>query len=274
MSGLLAAMTVAAFLSSATTPGAAVEPAGEAADPPPPPPSLATVPPAAAPVPAPAPLLVEPSSTTVSDPPPSTTEPSSAQADPLPTRESRFGDEGTMAFSGALSASFGHLGYSSGGSSTTSVSIQPAFDYFSGPGFSEGITALFRYSDSTSGIDITDKILTFGVTVAAGGNLWLGDRVSFWPKLYLGVWQSRSTLSSPMGGSISVNGTPFPIGPATEITENAAFVEVYAPFLFHLARHFFVGFGPDGYADIVHSANSIDNRRLFVGASSTVGGWF
>jgi hypothetical protein len=77
-----------------------------------------------------------------------------------------------------------------------------------------------------------------------------------------------------MGGSISVNGTPFPIGPDTEITENAAFVDVYAPFLFHLTRHFFVGFGPEGYADIVHSANSIDNRRRFLGLESTVGGWF
>ena len=179
-----------------------------------------------------------------------------------------------MAFTGALSASFGRLGYSSGSSTSSSVSIQPAFDYFSGPGFSEGITALFRYTDSTSGIDITDKILTFGVTAAAGGNFWLGDRVSFWPKLSLGVWESRSTLSAPMGGSVSVNGTPFPLGPDTKITENAAFVQLFAPFLFHLARHFFVGFGPDAYADLVHSANSIDNRRLFVGASSTVGGWF
>ena len=179
-----------------------------------------------------------------------------------------------MAFTGALSASFGHLGYSSGDGSTTSVSIQPAFDYFSGPNFSEGVTALFRYTDSISGIDITDRTLTFGVTVALGGNFWLGDRVSFWPKLSLGVWESQSKLSAATGGSVSVNGTAFPIGPDTVITEHAAFTQIYAPFLFHLARHFFVGFGPDCYVDLVHSANSVDNRRLFLGASSTVGGWF
>ena len=179
-----------------------------------------------------------------------------------------------MAFTGALSASFGHLGYSSGDGSTTSVSIQPAFDYFSGPGFSEGISVLFRYTDSTSGIDITDTTLTFGVTVALGGNLWLGDRVSFWPKLSLGVWHSRSSLAALNGGYVSVNGTSFPIGPDTVISENAAFVQIYAPFLFHLARNFFVGFGPDGYTDLVHSANNVDNRRLFIGASSTIGGWF
>ena len=179
-----------------------------------------------------------------------------------------------MAFTGALSASFGHLGYSSNDSTSTSVSLQPAFDYFSAPNFSEGVSVLFRYTDGTSGINISDRTVTFGATVALGGNFWLGDRVSFWPKFSLGVWQSRSTLSAPMGGSVSVNGTAFPLGPETVITENAAFIQLYAPFLFHLARHFFVGFGPDGYVDILHSANSIDNRRRFLGASSTLGGWF
>jgi hypothetical protein len=272
MTGLFAALIVTASLAGQTPPALApAEPAGEPAVVPSP--SLATVPPSPAPTPASPPLAVTPPSAAASEPTP-TAEPSSAPSDPLPKPEARFGDEGVMAFTGALSASFGHLGYSSGDSSTTSVSIQPAFDYFSSPNFSEGITALFRYSDSTSGIGITDTIITIGVTADVGGNLWLGDRVSFWPKLSFGVWQSRSTLSARMGGSISVNGTSFPVGPDTQITENVAFVQLYAPFLFHLARHFFVGFGPDGYVDIVHSANSIDNRRAFVGASSTVGGWF
>jgi hypothetical protein len=272
MSGLLAALIFTGFLAGESPGGGApAEPAGE----PPalPPPSLALPPPAAAPPPASSPSLVEPAPASAREPPPAES-PSSAPPDPLPKPEARFGDEGVMAFTGALSASFGHLGYSSADSSSTSVSIQPAFDYFSGPSFSEGISALFRYTDSSSGIDITDKTLTFGVTVAAGANLWLGDRVSFWPKLSFGVWQSRSTLSAPLGGSISVNGTAFPLGPDTVITQNAAFVQLYAPFLFHVTRHFFVGFGPDGYVDIVHSANSIDNRRRFLGASSTIGGWF
>ena len=264
MTGWLAALIVTAFLGGEPP---STEPAGE------PPASLTIVPPAPAPPTVAAPLVVEPPATTTSKPAPAAV-PSSAEAAPLPKPEPRFGDEGVMAFTGALSASFGHLGYSSGDGSTTSVSIQPAFDYFSGPNFSEGVTALFRYTDSMSGIDITDRTLTFGVTVALGGNFWLGDRVSFWPKLSLGVWESQSTLSAPTGGSVSVNGTAFPIGPDTVITEHAAFAQLYAPFLFHLARHFFVGFGPDGYVDLVHSANSVDNRRLFLGASSTVGGWF
>ena len=39
-------------------------------------------------------------------------------------------------------------------------------------------------------------------------------------------------------------------------------------------RHFFVGLGPDAYADVLHSVGSAHNLRRFVGASSTVGGWF
>jgi hypothetical protein len=276
MSGLLTALIVAAFL--AGDPRASVVPTEPAGEPPgdtvtPPSSSLATVPGAPAPTPAPAPPLVAPPLTTAAEPT-ARAELSSADEDPQPKPEVRFGDEGEMAFTGALSASFGHLGYSPGDSSSTSVSIQPAFDYFSAPNFSEGVSALFRYTDSTSGIDIAEKTLTLGVTVALGGNFWLGDRVSFWPKFSVGVWQSRSTLSASLGGYVSVNGTSFPVGPDTEITEDAAFVQIYAPLLLHLARHFFVGFGPDGYADILHSANSIANKRMFVGASSTVGGWF
>jgi hypothetical protein len=39
-------------------------------------------------------------------------------------------------------------------------------------------------------------------------------------------------------------------------------------------RHFFLGFGPDGYIDVAHSVGSASNRRRFIGASSTIGGWF
>jgi hypothetical protein len=284
MGGLLTASIVAAIL--AGDPGARVaatepagepvaEPAGEPASAPAAPPSSSPVTVAGAPAPpaAPAPPLVEPASNGANKPA-ATAKLPGADEEPRRKPELRFGDEGEMAFTGTLSASFGHLGYSSGDSSSTSVSIEPAFDYFSAPNFSEGISAFFRYSDSTSGIDIGDRTLSFGATVALGGNFWLGDRVSFWPKFSLGIWQSRTTLSAPMGGSVSVDGTSFPIGPDSVITENAAFVQLYAPVLLHLAPHFFVGFGPDGYVDILHTANTIDNRRAYLGAESTIGGWF
>jgi hypothetical protein len=216
-------------------------------------------------------------------PPPGTAEATAApeeaagphsDTEPSAPRVRRFGDVGQMVLTGILSASFGYLGYSSGGSSSTSFSVQPAFDYFSSEGFSEGASVFFRYSDSTSGIGIRDRNVAFGATAQVGSNLWLGERVSFWPRLEIGVWQSRSTLNGGYGGSVSIDGAPVFLGPSTSVGENALFLEVFAPFLFHPASHFFVGFGPDGFVDVLHSAGSVNNRRRYLGASSTVGGWF
>jgi hypothetical protein len=242
MGGLLAALIVAATLADEPPPG--VAPA----------------------------LVVEPEATNANEPPPAPSPvPVAAALPPQP----RFGDAGEIVIEGALSASFGLLGYSSGGSSTTSFAIEPAFDHFSSRNLSEGASAFFRYSDSVSGIDLEEKNETFGVTGHLALNLWLGDRVSLWPRLAVGVWQSRTTYFVPLGTfNVSVDGTAFPISNGTQIKENAVFVELYAPFLFHLAPHFFIGIGPEAYADVLHSANSIANRRMFVGAESLVGGWF
>jgi len=192
-----------------------------------------------------------------------------------PPPKARFGDAGEMVINGALSASIGHLGYSSGGTAKTSFGIEPAFDYFSSRNLSQGLSAFFRYSDSTSAINLEDKNVTVGVTGHLAFNLWLGDRVSLWPRLALGVWHSQTTYYVPPGTfRVSIDGTSFPISNGTDIDENALFVELYAPLLFHVTQHFFVGFGPEAYTDLFHSANSMANRRMFLGAESTIGGWF
>ena len=66
-------------------------------------------------------------------------------------REPRFGDAEQVALNGALSAGFGRLGYESGNSSSTSFGVEPAFDYFAVPGFSQGATAFFRYLNTEAG---------------------------------------------------------------------------------------------------------------------------
>src|SRR6185369_15670881 len=111
-----------------------------------------------------------------------------------------------------------------------------------------------------------------GATGAVGTNFWLGGRVSFWPKVSLGIWQTRTKIDGPFMGLVSINGTPVAVG--STVTENAVFVELYAPLLFHLAPHFMVGLGPEAYADIVNKTGGASNRRRFLGASSTLGGWF
>jgi hypothetical protein len=264
MSGLLATLIVVAALTGEPLPDVApAEPPGEPA---------ASETPAG---PGRSPLVVEPKATGSSQLAPPSEEPSPVATVAAPPPEARFGDTGEMVINGALSGSIGRLGHSSGASSTTSFGIEPAFDYFSFRNFSQGASAFFRYNDSISGINLENKSVTFGITGHLAFNLWLGDRVSLWPRLAVGVWQSQTTYYVPPGTfSVSVDGRAFSISNGTEIGEDAVFVELYAPFLFHLAPHFFIGFGPQAYADLFHSANNLTNRRMFVGAESTIGGWF
>ena len=195
-------------------------------------------------------------------------------AETAPARAPRFGDAGEIVFTGVLNASIGRLGFDVGGSSSTTLSIEPAFDYFQTRDTSEGTSVFLRYSDAVSGIGTETKALSYGWNGQLGKNVWIGDRVSFWPKLALGIWQSRLTISTTSPGIVTtIGGLPIAVGPSTEVTENAVVLQLYAPFLLHVAQHFFIGFGPDVYVDVLHSVAGISNRRMFVGASSTVGGW-
>lgn len=240
---------------------AAVEPAGQVE-----PADMAATPPAA-PSPPPAPVIA----------PAARSAPGAADPDAANARASdaRFGEAGQVALTGALSASFGRLGYDSSDNSNTNVSVEPAFDYFASANVSLGASALARYgtSTATNGIHITNT--TVGLTGRIGWNLWLSESVSFWPKLAVGAWRNWLKYSAPPDGyTVTIDGMTVPIGFSSNFTEDALFVEIQAPFLFHVARHFFVGFGPDAYVDLLHSVDSRSNRRRFVGASSTVGGWF
>jgi hypothetical protein len=230
--------------------------------------AITTVP---APPPAPAPLL-----------PPRGDGPAGAPGGvepdaPIPrvVADPRFGDAGQLTLNGALSASLGHLGYETGTASSTNVTVEPAFDYFASRDFSQGASVLFRYGESSSGNGFSADSTTLGLTVRVGRNLRLGGRVSFWPTLAFGVWRTWLHYSAPSSGfGVTIDGTSLPIGPSSRFTEDALFVELQAPVLLHLAAHFFVGFGPNAYMDVFHSVESTSNRRRFVGASSTIGGWF
>jgi hypothetical protein len=255
-----------------------------------PPPSTPESPPASTPTgPAAGPLPAAPSPPrSIAPPPPpplappptpaasarSSVPPANFSASTPALREARFGEAGQVVLDGALFIDFGHLGYSGGGSNSA-LNIQPAFDYFVVPGFSLGVSALFRYADNSPtpansyAVTYDSTYVAYGVTGEVGFNLWLGDRVSFWPNFALGVWRSRTTYSlasAPPGEALLTNMPP--------VTDDVVFVELFAPFLFHLTQHFFVGFGPESYVDLYNTAASISNRRLFFGASSTVGGWF
>jgi len=226
--------------------------------------AITTVP---APPPTPAPLL------------PPRGDPQASVGDPEPAEkvvaEPRFGDTGQVSLNGALSASIGHLGYETGNASSTSVSVEPAFDYFSAPNFSQGVSVFFRYGQSTPGNGVDVDYTSLGVSGRIGKNIWMGGRVSFWPTLALGWWRNWLHYAAPTSGfGVNIDGRSFPIGSSSRFSETALTLQVQAPILFHVVRHFFVGFGPDGYLDVVHTVETSTNRRRFLGASSTIGGWF
>jgi hypothetical protein len=238
-----------------------------------PPPSAPPAPLPAAPPPAePAAPLVAPSTAPAQETPPA--EPAEPEPAEGPRPPTHFGDEGGIVLSGAMSASLGHLGYDSSPNTSTSFNVEPAFDYFSDRDFSEGASVFFRYSDNNFAGGQSNSNMAYGGTFQLGLNLRLGERVSLWLKSGVGFWQSRTTYNYQYGGTITVNATPVMLGPSTEVTENALFVEIQAPFLFHLARHFFVGIGPAGYVDLINTTNGASNKRRSLGLSSTVGGWF
>jgi hypothetical protein len=254
-------------------PSVQVEPSGKRPPAPEPEPSATNVSPApVSNLPAPAPPAV-PAVPAVS---PGTSEGGDRTFPTAPPPETRFGGAGQFVFGGALSASLGRLGFGAGGS-TTSFSIQPAFDYFAAPNFSLGVSGQLRHIDNEPGTSGNSYIpgtstLTLGLGAAVGFNAWLAERVSVWPRLSLGVSQNRQTFSSPTG-LVSASGTAVQVAAGPEV-QTIVVVELFAPFLVHPTQHFFVGFGPDLYADLHNTFNGASNKRTFLGAQSTVGGWF
>jgi hypothetical protein len=248
-----------------------------AENPPPPAPPPSSIPALSPPPPAPAPLI---GAGSAAEAPPAAApaagaEPSPQPYDPPPPRRPRFGDPGQISFDGALSASLGHTGYSESSTSLTSFNVQPALDYFSASNVSEGVSATFRYSDNATGLGSESKNVSFGVTAQFGVNLWLAQRLSFWPKLGLGALRSQTSFTpASAGGTVGVNGKLVMLDSNNQLTINIVFVQLNAPFLFHVTQHLFVGFGPNVVVDVLDSAGGVTNLRRSLGASSTVGGWF
>jgi hypothetical protein len=99
----------------------------------------------------------------------------------------------------------------SGGGSN--LFLQPALDYFIGNGVSVGGIVEFAHSGGTT---------TVGLGARAGFNQSLTEHVTFWPTV--GIDGSYQTGNGPSSSS--------------------AKLVVLAPFLYHVAPHFFLGAGP------------------------------
>jgi len=211
--------------------------------------------------------------------PPPATAPTSNPPAIAPPKEPEFGDRGEYVLSGAFFLNFGHLGYSKTDASTTSVSIQPSFDYFIAPNYFMGGAIFLSHADTVAGIGVETNSITYGAYLHLGGNVPLGSSFSWRPQGSIGVWSQQTEYTAPRvqsgGFTGSVGGQAVSIEPSgTTVTETVVVAEIFAPFLLHPARHFFIGFGPDFYVDLSHTIGNGENNRTFIGASSIIGGWF
>jgi hypothetical protein len=113
---------------------------------------------------------------------------------------------------GSATPSFFVAKQASGGSTFL---IQPGLDYFIGNGISVGGVVGFSYSSGNP------NTTTVKLGARAGFNQRLNEHVTFWPTVGI-------------DGSYTHNNT----------SNSAAALEVFAPFLYHVAPHFFLGAGP------------------------------
>jgi hypothetical protein len=195
---------------------------------------------------------------------------------PATSRVRRFGDVGEIVLSSDLGVSGGGTSYTdAGGNSSWSVAIAPAFDGFVAHNISFGV-GFDIFSGSENGTDVSTG--THYTSTRSGGSLaprlgWnisIADWLSVWARLTIGYGLAHRDLQE--------------LTASDHYSERYAWVGIYVPVLFHLAQHFFVGFGPSASTDLAHwftpdnsiqwiPTQSTNNRGSTVGAALTVGGW-
>lgn len=125
------------------------------------------------------------------------------------------------------------------------LQLSPSLDYFVTPRLAVGGVLGYHHESGGAGTNANGTdIITFGVR--ASTNFDFNDRFGVWP--LVGLFYDHTSQNH---GS----------------TTNT-WLELYVPFLFHLAPHFFVGAGPSFQLDL-----SGPDANQF-GIDSVLGGWF
>ncbi len=122
-------------------------------------PEPSPTPPLAPPLIPPLPPVAPPVAST---PAPTAVQPTAAPPTPAAPREPEFGDAGEYVISGLFAVSLGHLGYSSSNASSTSIMVQPSFDYFVSGNFSMGGSVFLQHSDVVTGIGVETNSTAYG----------------------------------------------------------------------------------------------------------------
>jgi hypothetical protein len=142
------------------------------------------------------------------------------------------------------------------------------------PNFSIGIDAEVSYGDNkgygaTSLYETASTHLSGGVRF--GLNVPMGHLLSWYPRLTIGIQSDHSDTQT-----ISVfNANAIP-APASSISSVGPWTNLFAPFLVHLAPHFFVGMGPrlERNFGAIHGGPYDGAQTTLVSVDAAVGGWW
>jgi hypothetical protein len=166
--------------------------------------------------------------------------------------EDRFGSKGTISPAGSVGFSY----VASGSNGSYFASLDPAAMIFLIDGLAVGGSLHLSYRSSSSDWG-------YGLGPSLGWNLWVGERASLFPQAVLSAnWERFSGMTAHL------------------IT-----AQVFAPVLFHVVPHFFLGAGPfvlrelsvTSLAFVVPSGDVFPLARplqTIVGLQSVIGGWF
>jgi hypothetical protein len=149
---------------------------------------------------------------------------------------SGFGAPGQVVITGDLE---GHL------RNGWQLRLHPALDYFIASNISVGGVAGITYNSGNP------SVTTFDLGARAGFNLGINDALTFWPTV--GIFFHHTSV----GSTAASNGS----------SSNSSSLEIFAPFLYHLVPHLFVGAGPIFDLALNGGGNSY-------GLQTVVGGWF
>lgn len=138
-----------------------------------------------------------------------------------PSTGGAFGSQGGIVISTDAQASFGYA--TNGNTDVGFFALEPGADYFFRENLSLGgalrLRAYFGDLEATG----------IGFNARVGFNVPLGERISIWPKVGLGL---------NFGDDV------FPFATDLLLTDATLTLDAYAPVLFHVTRSFFVGIGP------------------------------
>lgn len=166
----------------------------------------------------------------------------------------QFGRKHSLVLSSDAALSIANTSLSGVDGSSTTITIGPSIDYFVIPNLSLGGTLLFDYTSDPGG-----HSTRFGIGPRVGYNLPISDLISVWPKAGFSIAHTSVTTDAPAG---------VPGASDTTRSNDAIALNLFVPFMFHPAPHFFAGFGPFLDTDL-----SGDAKATSLGGKLTLGGW-